>query len=169
MNLYLIGFWVLSVITVVASILVVYNRNPIVSALFLALSFIGASGLFILLDAHFLAFIQILIYAGAIVVLFIYVIMLLDLSPKRVKGTYGLVIKVAGAVLFVCILFVFIFSFIGIRGWVFPALAKDYPTIIALADQLFLVYVVPFELVSVILMIGIIGGVLLVKRVEKKG
>ena len=168
MYLYEIGFWVLAVITVAAAFAVVLNRNPLVSALFLALTFLGASGLILLLDAPFLAFIQVLIYAGAIVVLFIYVIMLLDLAPERVRGTYGILAKFLGAAVFVSIVLALVFSLTGMGEKIFPQMREGYSGVKALANELFLIYVVPFELISIVLLIGIIGAVLLVKNIGKK-
>jgi len=167
MDLFAITFWAVSIVAVTGSFLVVISRNPLVSALFLALSFIGTSLLFILLDAHFIALIQVLIYAGAIVVLFIYVIMLLDLSPKNFKGTHGFFAKCMGAIVGVSILFIFIFSFVDLKGAAFTKADPGYSSIIKLSNALFTKYVIPFELISIVLMIGIIGAVLLVKRISK--
>ena len=124
-----IAFWVLALITVGASLMVVFSRNPLVSALFLTLSFLGAAGLFVLLHAHFIAFIQVLVYAGAIVILFIYVIMLLDLSSKDFKGTYGLVIKVFALALGFLMLFAFAFILSDFNGIVFSETWSSAPGI----------------------------------------
>lgn len=165
---YIIGFYVLSTITVAAAVMVVFSRNPLVSALYLALSFIGSAGLFIFLKAEFLALVQVLIYAGAIVVLFIYVIMLLDLAPERVKGVYGIIAKTFVASLLVLTALLLMFNILDLKS-AFPVLDPDYTYTVVLASHLFSTYVVPFELVSIVLMIGIIGAVMLVKKIEKKG
>lgn len=163
-----IAFWVLAVITVGGSLMVVFSRNPIVGALFLALSFLGGAGLFILLHAHFLALIQVLIYAGAIVVLFIYVVMLLDLSPRDFKGTYSLVVKVFALAIGLLLVFGFVFILFDFKGMPFSQLEPGYPGIMGLADALFTKYVIPFELVSIVLLIGIIGAVMLIKKIPRK-
>src|SRR5688500_20366738 len=78
-----IAFWILAPLAVVTSVLVVTNRNPVACVLFLVVSFFALAGLFVTLHAHFLAAIQILIYAGAIMVLFLFVIMLLNLGTRQ--------------------------------------------------------------------------------------
>jgi len=168
MNWYAIGFWFLSLITVASALLIVFSRNPLVSALYLALAFIGLSGLFVFLEAHFVALIQVLIYAGAIIILFIYVIMFLDLSPERIKGTYRLFVKIIGALLFTGLSFVFIFSFTQLSGGKFPPISGNYSSTVSLAESFFTHYVIPFELISIILTVGIIGAVILVKNIERK-
>ena len=76
-------FWVLAAVTVVASLLVIGQRNPMYSVMLLIVSFAALSGLYILLDAPFVAAIQIIIYAGAIMVLFLFVVMLLNAPAER--------------------------------------------------------------------------------------
>ena len=168
MNLIFIIFLVVSSVTVASAALVVYSRNPIVSALYLALAFLGISGLFVLLEAQFLALVQVLIYSGAIVILFIYVIMLLELSPEKLEGVYGLLLKTLGAVISVAMLLVFFVNTVGFERKKFPPLDNEYAKTENLARALFTNYAVPFELVSLVLVIGIIGGVLLVKKTEKE-
>ena len=79
-----LAFWILGAVAVGSSILVIAGRNPVASLLFLVIAFFALAGLFVTLEAHFLAAIQILVYAGAILVLFLFVIMLLNLgSPDE--------------------------------------------------------------------------------------
>src|SRR3954467_8265197 len=78
-------FLILSVLTVVTALLVVVNRDAVNAAMFLLLSLVGMAGLFVLLDAPLLAFVLILVYAGAVVALFLFIIMLLDTSPGAQK------------------------------------------------------------------------------------
>ena len=83
-------FWLLAVIALVASVSMIIQRNPVYSALFLIVTLLSLAGLFLLLSAYFLSVIQIIVYAGAIMVLFLFVIMLLDIrrteaAPSRVK------------------------------------------------------------------------------------
>src|SRR6266511_2207199 len=76
-------FWIFAVLTVIFGAAVVLNRNPVASALSLVLSFLGLSALFMSLDAFFIGIIQILVYAGAVMVLFLFIIMLLDLRAEE--------------------------------------------------------------------------------------
>ena len=83
-------FWLLAVIALIAAVSMIIQRNPVHSALFLIITLLSLAGLFLLLSAHFLAVIQVIVYAGAIMVLFLFVIMLLDIrrievTPSRVK------------------------------------------------------------------------------------
>jgi NADH-quinone oxidoreductase subunit J len=105
-----LAFWVLGAVAVGSSVLVVTGRNPVASLLFLVVSFFALAGLFVTLEAHFLAAIQILVYAGAILVLFLFVIMLLNLgSPEeaavRLRRGPAAALAVLGAVGFALILF----------------------------------------------------------------
>src|SRR5438445_13707002 len=76
-------FWIFSLLMLVFGVAVVINRNPVASALSLVVSFLGLAGLFMSLDAYFIGFIQVLVYAGAVMVLFLFIIMLLDLRAEE--------------------------------------------------------------------------------------
>src|SRR6266487_2816748 len=76
-------FWIFSLLMLVFGVAVVINRNPVASALSLVVSFLGLAGLFMSLDAHFIGIIQVLVYAGAVMVLFLFIIMLLDLRAEE--------------------------------------------------------------------------------------
>src|SRR6266487_5708070 len=78
-------FWTFSLLMLVFGVAVVINRNPVASALSLVVSFLGLAGLFMSLDAYFIGIIQVLVYAGAIMVLFLFIIMLLDLRAERLR------------------------------------------------------------------------------------
>jgi NADH-quinone oxidoreductase subunit J len=77
--------WIFAALSVIGALMVIANRNPVASALSLVLSFVGVAGLFLSLDAYFIAAIQILVYAGAVMVLFLFIIMLLDLKEEETK------------------------------------------------------------------------------------
>ena len=94
-----VAFWVLALGAVVASLLVVTNRNPVASVLFLVVAFFCLAGLFVTLHAHFLAAIQVIVYAGAIMVLFLFVVMLLDLGRPQWFDVAGLPLKVLAGIL----------------------------------------------------------------------
>src|ERR1017187_8579535 len=94
MNVYDILFWFFRIAMLGCGLLVIVKRNPVTSALFLVLLFVFLAGLFVLLDAFFIAAIQVLVYAGAVMVLFVFVIMLLDIKASerrkfRVLGVMG--------------------------------------------------------------------------------
>ena len=157
-------FYVFAVLTLLCAILVVANpfsRNPVTSAMFLVLTIISMSGLFLLLHAFFLAAVQILVYAGAVIVLFIFVIMLLDLKEEQRRKIkfFGLA---AGLVSVGIVVSIFVKSLASIK----PAAAD--PTLegetYALGKLLFTQYTLPFEIVSVLLLVAMIGVILLSKK-----
>jgi len=157
-------FYVFAALTLLCAILVVANpfsRNPVTSAMFLVLTIISMSGLFLLLHAFFLAAVQILVYAGAVIVLFIFVIMLLDLKEEQRRKIkfFGLA---AGLVSVGIVVSIFVKSLASIK----PAAAE--PTLegetYALGKLLFTQYTLPFEIVSVLLLVAMIGVILLSKK-----
>jgi len=157
-------FYVFAALTLLCGILVFANpfsRNPVTSAMFLVLTIISMSGLFILLHAFFLAAVQIIVYAGAVLVLFVFVIMLLDLKEeqRRKIKLYGVV---AGLIAVGLILSVFLKSIASVKpGVENPQLEGDT---IALGHLLFTNYTLPFEIVSVLLLVAMIGVILLSKK-----
>ncbi len=165
MDLVDILFYVFAALTLGCGLLVVANplsRNPVTSAMFLVLTIISMAGLFVLLHAFFLAAVQILVYAGAVIVLFLFVIMLLDLKAevRRKIKIYGLI---AGLISVGAILALFFKNLIST-----PLNASPSPTIEgtteALGKLLFTGYVLPFEVVSVLLLVAMIGVILLSRK-----
>jgi len=157
-------FYVFAALTLLCAVLVVANpfsRNPVTSAMFLVLTIISMSGLFLLLHAFFLAAVQILVYAGAVIVLFIFVIMLLDLKEEQRRKIkfFGLA---AGLVSVGIVVSIFVKSLASIK----PAAAE--PTLegetYALGKLLFTQYTLPFEIVSVLLLVAMVGVILLSKK-----
>src|SRR5438093_3498309 len=160
-------FYIFSALTLGCGLLVVANpfsRNPVTSAMFLVLAIASLAGLFVLLHAFFLAAVQILVYAGAVIVLFLFVIMLLDLKVEERRK-----IKTAGIVL--ALIAVGGFSAIVIKTLAtsgFPAVGGAQPTegsTAALGKLLFTEYLLPFEIVSVLLLVAM-GGVILLSKKE---
>jgi NADH-quinone oxidoreductase subunit J len=159
-------FYVLAALTLIFGALVVVNpfsRNPITSAMFLVLTIISMAGLFVLLNAFFLAAVQVLVYAGAVMVLFLFVIMLLDLKEeerRKVKLT-GLV---AGLVSVGAIVAIFVRSLLATqpgKGLAEPKAVGDTAT---LGKMLFTKYLLPFEIVSILLLVAMVGVILLSKK-----
>lgn len=160
-------FYIFAFLTLVFGFLVIANpfsRNPVTSAMFLVLTIVLLAGLFVLLHAFFLAAVQILVYAGAVMVLFLFVIMMLDLKEEerrkiRKLGVVGGLIS-AGA-----ILAIFLCSLLKLEA---PLGAVQSPAVeggtVPLAKLLFTQYLLPFEIVSVLLLVAIIGVVLLSKK-----
>jgi NADH-quinone oxidoreductase subunit J len=163
-----LAFYIFAAFTLLCAVLVVVNpfsRNPVTSAMFLVLTILSMAGLFVLLHAYFLAAVQILVYAGAVIVLFLFVIMLLDVKEeqrRRIKA-FGLVVGV-GAV--GSVLVVFVKTLLANRPTLTANLAPpnlDGATA-QLGEILFKQYVLPFEIVSVLLLVAMVGVVLLSKK-----
>lgn len=157
-----IFFAAFALLTIACGVLVVISRNPVTSAMFLVLTIASLAGLFVLLNAFFLAAVQVLVYAGAVMVLFLFVIMLLDLKEEQRrtirKFSLGLGILAVGAVALVLGRAVW-FSGVGQNAQ--PQLEAGTR---ALGERLFQQFVLPFEIVSVLLLVAMVGVVLLSKK-----
>ncbi|HSU57407.1 MAG TPA: NADH-quinone oxidoreductase subunit J [Candidatus Dormibacteraeota bacterium] len=161
---YLFGF-----LTLLCGLLVIANpfsRNPVTSAMFLVLAIASLGGLFVLLHAYFLGAVQVLVYAGAVMVLFLFVIMLLDVKAeerRKIRGLTGKLLVVFGPLSVIAILFLFFKSLSA--G---PPNSDPNPTLeggtIVLGKLLFTQYLLPFEIVSVLLLVAMIGVILLSKK-----
>lgn len=160
-------FWFLSAIAVVASLFVVGKRSPMASALALAIVMTALAGLFAGLAAPFLFIVQILVYAGAVVVLIVFVIMLLNLKPDELAAQAvqrGKFIASAIVGLAATGLVLKMVSEEPRSAW--PRVSPAFGTVEAFADDLFTRYLLPFEVVSLILLVGILGAVVVAKRGE---
>ena len=157
----------LSITAIVSSVVTVTNRKPAYGVLALIVTMLALATLFVLLQAYFVAAIQILIYAGAILVLFLFVIMLLGVKETDVKKempSFARVIQLLLALAFIIELLAITLS---IKATPFPK-GDFVGTVEAVGEALFSNYLLPFELVSGILLIGIFGVVILTQRKLKK-
>jgi len=158
-------FYIFSALTLICGFLVVANpftRNPVTSAMFLVLTIVSMAGLFVLLNAFFLAAVQVMVYAGAVIVLFLFVIMLLDVKEveKQHYNLFGVVLGLLGLLSVGGMLIKAILSS-GVGEGLQPQLegsTKD------LGMKLFTDYVLPFEIMGVLLLVGMIGVILLSKK-----
>lgn len=144
------------------------QKNPIQASLSLAVTFLAIGGIFAGLDAHFLAVIQIIVYAGLIQVLIIYTVMLMDLSEEDLKRRVHLsrVVGVASGVVLLALV-----TLAVLRGASPEPVVSEagYGTTASVAQVLFGKYLLPFEVVSVLLLGGIVGAVVLAKSQLRKG
>ena len=158
-------FHLFAILTVACALGVVFNKNAVNSALCFLMSLVGVAGLFVLLDAFLLAVLMVLVYAGAVVALFLFIIMLLDMQGgDRKKFTKATIVSstLAGGLLVTGLV-----SFAQ-RGQV--AIASDVPvvgnTLRAYAEQLFTVYLLPVQIVGFLLLIAMLGVIVLSKKFE---
>jgi NADH-quinone oxidoreductase subunit J len=164
-----IAFWVLAVVAVVTSLLVITSRNPVASVLYLVITFFCLAGLFVTLHSHFLAAIQVLVYAGAIMVLFLFVVMLLNLGTPQWFDVAGTPVKLAALVLGVG--FVGALVAAGVSGFEpvanGPAAGVD-PDLLgsteAIASALYTAYYLPFLVTALLLLVAMVGAVVLARR-----
>ena len=164
-------FYFASGMTLLSGILCITRRSPVASALWLVNTLFQLAAIYVLLDAHFIAAVQVLVYAGAIMVLFLFVIMLLNLGragPSDIKGPWGRVIAGVGGL-------VLVGELIALRlalppgELVLPAgtvagTVAARGAVQAVAQPLFRGYLVAFEVTSVLLLAAIVGAVVLAKR-----
>jgi len=162
------GFYLFGALTLAGALLMVTARNPLHGVLWLVVSFLGLSGLFGGLGADFLAAVQILVYAGAILVLFLFVVMLLNLRFDDVKSMPGITLRggiggfLVGILGFTGLLFMIV---LGAKsfGMPLPAAVPDGGPL-GLGAELFRGFLLPFEVVSVLLLAAIVGSVAMTKR-----
>ena len=144
------------------AIMVVTRRHPMASALYLILTLFAVAALFVLRQAHFLAAIQVIIYAGAVVVLFIFVIMLINVPEDRLPVERATALRVIGVVAAGLLI---LESAVIARRFGMPRLpAADSGSVEAVGRALFTDYLLAFEVTSVLLLAAVIGAIALAKR-----
>ena len=166
-----IAFYTFAAIAVIASLLVVGQRNPMYSVMLLITSFGALAGLYVLLDAPFTAVTQIIIYAGAIMVLFLYVVMLLNVPreeaiPSPIAALVGPTGRRIGAVL--ALVFgaevVWALSRVGISLFSQDASVESVQSVSRIGSALFTDHVFAFEATSVLILVAMVGAVVLARR-----
>lgn len=155
-------FFLFSIVAIGAAIMMVVHRNPIYCALFLILSMFALAGIFVLLNAPFIAAVHIIVYAGAIMVLFLFVIMLLDLKGDRDKERPGVSMQVIG-ILAAAVVLVELVLFMKDTSILGEAAVGVVGHTADVGKLLFTKYLFPFEVASVLLLSAIIGSVVLAK------
>jgi len=155
-------FFFFAAIAVIFALVVILHRNPVVSALSLVASFFALAVMYVLLDAPFLAALQVIVYAGAIMVLFLFVIMLLNLQKQREESTRPIqqFLGYSGSAAFGIALVYYLskYAVMEMPGSPFIADAR------AIGVALFEAYIFPFEMVSILLLAAIVGALLLSAR-----
>jgi len=161
-------FFLLAIPLVLSAIGVIVNPHPIRSALCLVASLFLLAVFFLFLDAHLVGALQIIVYAGAIMVLFLFVIMLLNLQREATEGHSRTLIAgsvITGSLFALVLAYALGKSSGGVPGpGMESAPAETYGTTAALGERLFTHYVLPFEITSILLLVAVIGAVVVAKR-----
>lgn len=172
-------FYVLSSVLLFGAVMVVIARNPVQSALFLVLTFFSAACLWLMLEAEFLAISLVLVYVGAVMVLFLFVVMLLDINVARLRAGFGEFLPIGAFVAVVMVLEMAIVLSSKVSGGTarifglenMPAPTPrpaDYSNTRELGRVLYTDYIYPFEIAALILLVAIIAAIALTMRKRKQ-
>jgi len=156
-------FWILAIFTLFSALMVITSKNPVYCVLWLIITFFTISGHYILLNAQFLAVVNIIVYAGAIMVLFLFVLMLMNLTkdnePQKSKW-----LKLAGALAGGSLLLVMVAALKGTEQQMAELGTGNIGLIENLGQVLFTQYVVPFEISSILFLSAMVGAVVIGKK-----
>ena len=166
------AFYVLAALAVISSALVVGQRNPMYSVMLLIVSFGALSGLYVLLDAPFTAVTQIIVYAGAIMVLFLFVVMLLNAPhedteedlERGIRPPSSGPVKTVGALLAILLVVELVWVVVASRRAPIAFAGEAVSSVAAIGRSLFTDYAFPFEVTSVLILVALVGAVVLARR-----
>ena len=163
MSLYL--FLTLAILTIISALAVVFSKNPMYSVLWLIVCFFTIAGHYVLLNAQFLAIVHLIVYAGAIMVLMLFTIMLMNLN-KEDEVHKPRITRLGAIVVFILMSMVLITIFINSKTIMgeYDSTGEDFQSIKVLGKVLLNEYMVPFEFASILLLVAMIGTVLLTKK-----
>jgi NADH-quinone oxidoreductase subunit J len=162
-----IAFYIFAVVCVGSGVMVISARNPVHSVLFLILAFFNAAGLFVLMGAEFLAMILVVVYVGAVAVLFLFVVMMLDINFAELRRGALQYLPVAGTIgilLLVELVFLAVTTTIATTGETAPAATLAVPNTVALGRVLYTDYVLLFQASGLILLVAMVGAIVLTLR-----
>jgi len=166
-------FFILSAVLVASALGVILAKNPVHSALLLILCFFNSAVIWLLLDAEFLGIVLVLVYVGAVMVLFLFVVMMLDINVEEFRrglaGNWMLAMGVAGFVMFAMINVIVVKHLGGFALRSAPALPSDYSNTRVLGTALFTRYAYPAQLAAVILLVASVAAIVLTLRRRKDG
>jgi len=161
-------FYVFAAVLVFSAIMVITRRNPVHSVLFLVLAFFNAAGLWMLLEAEFLAITLVLVYVGAVMVLFLFVVMMLDIEIAELRASFIKYMPIGvliGLLMIVELLLVVGPEHFGLDKYAAPAKhAADYSNTKEMGEMLYTNYLYPFEIAAVILLVAIVAAISLTLR-----
>jgi NADH-quinone oxidoreductase subunit J len=171
MSFQLLVFYALAAIMLFAAIRVITSRNPVHSVLFLVLAFVSCSGIWMLLEAEFLAIVLVLVYVGAVMVLFLFVVMMLDINIQKIRQGLFTYLPLGLIVAFIMVAeLAFVFWARSSQSEDMPApppMPADYSNTKELGRLLYTDYLYPFEIAAVILLVAIVAAIALTLRRRK--
>ena len=159
-----VTFFVFAVPLVVTAAGVVVARSPMYAAMSLVAAFFCMAGIYVLLAAHLIAFLQVLVYAGAVMVLFLFVIMLLSLGNEHLERERQKAMQVLGALGAIALVSLVAVATREVAGAELARLPGDFGTVKAVGRVLFTQYLLPFEATSLLLLVAIVGAVVVAKE-----
>jgi NADH-quinone oxidoreductase subunit J len=162
----LISFWIFAIPLVLTALGVVVARNPVYAAMNLVAAFFFMAGIYVLLAAHLIAFMQILVYAGAVMVLFLFVIMLLSLGDEHLRRERRGAMQYVGVIGAVSLLAVLAAAIGRVPDKALATLAQPdrFGTVKAVGQVLYTEFLLPFEVTSLLLLVAIVGAVVVAKE-----
>jgi len=160
----LIAFFVLALLLVASALVVITHRNPVTAAVALAFNLVAIAGLYMVLDAQFIGLLQVIVYAGAIMVLILFVIMLLNLREEVKAHPAGRIQRVLAPATALVFAIVIGRALHASAPAAFPTKPDGFGTAASLGRELFTTFFYPFEAISLLLIVAMIGAVLLAKR-----
>ena len=162
------AFYLFATLTIASAVLVIFARNPVHSVLWLILAFFNAAGLFLLVGAEFIAMLLVIVYVGAVAVLFLFVVMMLDIDFASLRSgftrnlPFGLLIALV--LLAEIVIAVSATNSGPLLAGAQPAPAATEPNIVALGNMLYTRFLFPFEIAGLILLVAMIGAIVLTHR-----
>jgi NADH-quinone oxidoreductase subunit J len=161
-------FFMFAAVLVCAALGVILSRNPVYSALLLVLCFFNSAVIWLLLDAEFLGIVLVLVYVGAVMVLFLFVVMMLDINLEKLRkefaGYWPLTVAVAGFVVFAMLNVIVVKQLGGASLKTAPVIAANYSNTRDLGVQLFTRYAYPAQIAAIILLVASIAAIVLTLR-----
>ncbi|MDN5326524.1 MAG: hypothetical protein PWP41_1220 [Moorella sp. (in: firmicutes)] len=154
-------FWLLAAITIAAALAVVLLKNIVHSALYLVLTFAGVAGIYILLQAEFLAAVQLLIYAGAVAILIVFAVMLTRRGDIKASNLYNFNYLAAGVVSLALLVIIILGN--GRMAWTAAPAPAPASNVAAIANAFLGRYAIPFEVAAVLLLVAMVGAILLAR------
>lgn len=163
-TIYTIHFWLFSALAIIAALAMVTRRNPVAAALWLVNVMFALAALYVMLGAHFLGAAQVLVYAGAIMVVFVFVVMLLNLGESDIRERRSMKAALGASALSGVLAAELLYVIRSQKMPLEPLREVDADAMAPLADSLFTDNLVAFEVTSVLLLVAVIGAVVLAKR-----